>query len=441
MKEGYTSEGYLVSKRYAYYVFVVLFVIYMIDYVDRYVVSGVVPYLKASVEAGGLGLTDTQCGLMMSVIYWSMIILTFPFSILLDRWKRAKSLGVMVLLWSFATGICAFTKSFPQLLSARVAVGVGEAGYVPGGYNLIAAYFPEKKRDLIIGIWNAAIPLGVVGGTILGGIIGVRYGWRHAFGIVAIPGLILAVLFFLMRDYKTVKLLKTVAGATAGKKIEMKVGDIVRDFLHTPSLLFTYLGYAGCVFVTNALLFWLPSYFNRTEGLAMDKASMKSSIIFLLAIVGAPLGGLLTNMLQKRVKSARLVFPTVSCLVSAGLLFAAFYLFEGSLQYYLLVAMGLTIPMFIAGSAAVTQDVVHPGLRSMSFSLCMVVHNLLGGSLGPIFVGFISDRSADPAIGLTAGLKYLPIFLAIGAACFFAGSFFYTKDLAKVERVVLVPEK
>ena len=189
MKEGYTSEGYLVSKRYAYYVFVVLFVIYMIDYVDRYVVSGVVPYLKASVEAGGLGLSDTQCGLMMSVIYWSMIILTFPFSILLDRWKRAKSLGVMVLLWSFATGVCAFTKSFPQLLSARVAVGVGEAGYVPGGYNLIAAYFPEKKRDLIIGIWNAAIPLGVVGGTILGGIIGVRYGWRHAFGIMAIPGL------------------------------------------------------------------------------------------------------------------------------------------------------------------------------------------------------------------------------------------------------------
>ena len=103
--------------------------------------------------------------------------------------------------------------------------------------------------------------------------------------------------------------------------------------------------------------------------------------------------------------------------------------------------MGLIIPMFIAGSAAVTQDVVHPGLRSMSFSLCMVVQNLLGGSLGPIFVGFISDRSADPAIGLTAGLKYLPIFLAIGAACFFAGSFFYTKDLARVERVVLEPEK
>jgi MFS family permease len=413
----------------------------MIDYIDRYVVAGVVPYLKAPITAGGLGLSDTQCGLLMSVIYWSMIVLTFPFSILIDRWKRTKSLGIMVFLWSLATGAGAFVKSFPQLFAVRLGVGVGEAGYSPGGYSLISAYFPQKKRELVIGIWNAAIPLGIVGGTILGGIIGVHLGWRHAFGIVAIPGIILAFLFLAMKDYKTVRLVRSVTQTGSPQTVPMKIVDVAKGFLKTPSLLLTYVGYAGNVFVTNALLFWLPSYFNRTEGLPMDKASLKSSAIFVLAIVGAPLGGLLTNMLQKKVKNARLSFPALSCLVSAILLFVAFYVFEGRLQYYVLIAVGLTIPMFIAGSAAVTQDVVHPGLRSISFSLCMVVHNLLGGSLGPIFVGFISDGYSDPMIGLTAGLKYLPFFLAIGAAFFFAGSFFYVRDLAKAERVVLEPEK
>ncbi len=235
MSDGYTDEGYLVSRKYAYSVFTLLFVIYMVDYIDRYVVSGLVPYLKATVEKGGLGFSDTQCALLMAAVYWSIVVLTFPLSILLDRWRRMRSIGIMVTLWSLATGACAFAKSFPQLFTARVGVGVGEAGYVPGGYALIAAYFPEKKRDLMNGFWNASIPLGVVIGTVLGGFIAVHFGWRHAFGLMAIPGLILAFLFFLTKDYKTVELTKTVArAAKPPEKIKMKVPDIVREFLNTP---------------------------------------------------------------------------------------------------------------------------------------------------------------------------------------------------------------
>jgi MFS family permease len=446
MTNSYTSDGYLISKRYAYYVFFILFIIYMIDYADRYVVSGLIPYLKAPLTEGGLAFSDRDCGLLVSAVYWSIVVLTFPLSIMIDRWRRTRSLGILVFLWSLATGSCAFTTNFRQLFTARVGVGIGESGYVPGGYSLISAFFPEKKRELMIGIWNGAIPLGIVMGSVLGGIIAVHLGWRHAFGIMAIPGLVLAFLFFFMKDYKTVELLRTVTDTKKTQKIKMKVKDIVKEFLDTPSLLLTYFGYAGCVFVTNSLILWLPAYFNRLNGLPMDKATMKTSVIFLLAVLGAPLGGIITNALQKRFKTARLVFPAISTLCSALLLFAAFYLFTGTAQYLALIAMGLVATMFVAGSSAVTQDVVHPGLRSISYSLAIIVQNLLGASLGPLFIGLVSDHyidkfHVDPAMGLAAGFKFLPLFFTVGALFFLAGSFFYVRDLAKVERVELKAEE
>src|SRR5512136_51021 len=144
MSKGYSSEGYLISRRYAYYVFFVLFIIYMIDYADRYVVSALVPYLKAPLTDGGLAFSDSDCGLLVSAVYWSIVVLTFPLSILIDRWRRTRTLGILVFLWSLATGACAFAGNFRQLFTARVGVGIGESGYVPGGYSLISAFFPEK---------------------------------------------------------------------------------------------------------------------------------------------------------------------------------------------------------------------------------------------------------------------------------------------------------
>jgi predicted MFS family arabinose efflux permease len=103
----------------------------------------------------------------------------------------------------------------------------------------------------------------------LGGIIAVNLGWRHAFGIVAIPGLIAAILFFFAKDYKSVPLEKTVAGsgAEAASKFKMKAKDIAKEFLGTPTLILTYLGFAGVIFVVTAISTWLPSYFHRIGGM------------------------------------------------------------------------------------------------------------------------------------------------------------------------------
>ena len=184
-------EGYLFSKGYTSYIFILLWLLYFFDYIDRMVVVSLFPFLKSD-----WGLTDAQCGALVSAVYWAIILFSFPISIVIDRWSRKKSIGFMALLWSLATVICAFTRNFRQLFASRSAIGLGEAGYAPGGTAMISALYPENKRAFMIGLWNMSIPIGMAAGIVLGGFIATHWGWRHAFGIVALPGLAIALLFF-----------------------------------------------------------------------------------------------------------------------------------------------------------------------------------------------------------------------------------------------------
>ena len=131
----------LISSPYC--IFTLLFLLYMFDYMDRLIIVSLFPFLKLE-----WGITDAQCGLLVSAVYWSILIFTLPVSILIDRWSRIKSIGMMAVLWSAATLVCAFTKNFGQLFAARTAIGLGEAGYAPGGTAMISALFPKEKREI-----------------------------------------------------------------------------------------------------------------------------------------------------------------------------------------------------------------------------------------------------------------------------------------------------
>ncbi|MDO9254779.1 MAG: MFS transporter [Bacteroidales bacterium] len=430
MKDKNIPEGYLFSKGYTNYIFILLFLLYMFDYIDRMVITSLFPFLKAD-----WNLTDTQCGMLVSAVYWSIVLFTFPISILVDRWSRRKTIGLMAVLWSIATGLGAFSKSFRHLFITRTIVGVGEAGYAPGGSAMMSALYPQEKRSLMMGLWNASIPLGSAIGVAIGGIIAAHWGWRHALGIVAIPGFIIAILFFFIKDYKTIGLERTVEAPTKAvnrKKVRMSIMDTLAEFLSKPSLIFTYFGMAGVVFTTTSLLTWLPTYFHRVQGVLEKDAGVKASAVMLFAIIGAPLGGYITDRWRKKQINARLLVPTITSLLSAILMFLAFSVFDGQLQYLILLSMGVSITAFIAATGAVTQDVVHPGLRAMSYAIAVVIQNLLGASLGPIVMGAISD-----ATNIQTAFTFLPIALLIAAALFFAGSFYYEKDLKKVEKVEL----
>ena len=155
MKKTEDRSGYLFSKGYSNYVFMLLFMLYLFDYADRMVVTS----MFTSIQKDWL-ISDTQCGWLVSVIYLAIGILTFPVSILIDRWSRTKTIGLMAIVWSLATALCAITGSYVQLFMARIMIGFGEAGYAPGGSALISGMYPLEKRSKMMGLWNASIPLG-----------------------------------------------------------------------------------------------------------------------------------------------------------------------------------------------------------------------------------------------------------------------------------------
>jgi sugar phosphate permease len=144
-----------------------------------------------------------------------------------------------------------------------------------------------------------------------------------------------------------------------------------------------------------------------------------------LAVVGAPLGGFITDAWRKKQANARLLFPAISTLCTAVVLFVALRL-SGNIQYVVLLIMGVLILFFIAGAAAVTQDVIHPGLRATSYAIAVVIQNLLGSSMAPIILGRIYDLS-----------NIQTFVLVIGAILFYLGSRYYVTDIQKVTKIEL----
>jgi len=246
---------------------------------------------------------------------------------------------------------------------------------------------------------------------------------------VAVPGLVIGVLFFFFaRDYKTIKLERTATADTPA--VKMSFADIAGVFLRTPSLILTYIAFAGNTFLSTAYLTWLPSYFNRVQNLTMEQASLKTASVMLFAIVGAPLGGFLADAWMKRRITARPLFAGLSSLATAVLWLISFGLLQGTAQWIMMMAGAVATVCYLSAASAVTQDVVHPGLWAVSYSICVIVQNALGSSMGPIVVGTISDH-----YGLRLAMLLAPLTAIFAGVLFLAAAAFYRRDLAKVDKV------
>lgn len=155
----------------------------------------------------------------------------------------------------------------------------------------------------------------------------------------------------------------------------------------------------------------------------------------LLAIVGAPLGGYLADRWRKKNIKARLLFPTITTLISAILLFIAINYTPGLTQYIVFLMLGIVISAFAPSIAAVTQDVVQVGLRAVSYSIAVIVQNLLGASIAPVIIGYLIDK-----YDVVTAFQILPVMLIIAVILFYLASFYYEKDMKKVQVTEIDPE-
>jgi MFS family permease len=327
-----------------------------------------------------------------------------------------KSIFLMATAWSLACISCVFTRSYGQLLTAHAVVGVGEAGYGSVGSALLCSHFPQRMRSTLMGAFFAAGSFGSVLGVMLGGVIAAHWGWRAAFGVVGVPGLVFALLYIFVRDYRTVELSPRLDKAT--QRLGSSARAIVAALTRSPSLLWVCLGSSAQVAVISTVWAWLPSYLNRTRGLPPEKAAVSAALVVLCGAVGAVLWGVVVDRAGRRRSRNKLLTVAMLCLLSMAVLIPALGSAGQALapgQQLIAIAVGGLLMTCTAGPAtALVIDVSHPGIRSTAAAVLAIFQNLLGLAAGPFIAGVLSDMwtlpvamALMPALSLLAALGYL----------------------------------
>ncbi|MGB6457435.1 MAG: MFS transporter [Streptosporangiaceae bacterium] len=414
-----------VTRRYAWAVFALAFALMMFNYADRQLLVSMFPHFKKE-----WGLSDAQLGGLVSILSVTVAAATFPVALLVDRRSRVQSIALMGGVWSLATVSAAVTRNYGQLLGTRAAVGLGEAGYAPAAGALLSRMFPQRLRATIFGAFLSAASLGSVLGVIIGGVVAARWGWRAAFVVVGAPGLLLALLFLLVRDYPTVAL-------PAGPADAPKAGarGLLAELLRPRSAVASYFGGATQIVVMSALYAWLPSYFNRYLGLPAAQAAARTALVMLAGFIGQIVLSYAADRLARRDRRRRLQLPAALSVMSMVLLVAAFAAMRpGNPQLLVILIAGFTItaPFGVVGSVSV--DVVDPALRATAVSMVALAQNLFGFAVGPLVVGVVSD-----AYGLKAAMAVIPVFCAFAACFLWSASRHYDSDLRRVAAATGTP--
>ena len=410
----------------SHYILIICTLLYVINYIDRQVFSVVLQPMKVE-----LGLTDTQCGLAQTIFILGMALFSFPVAYMVDRWSRNKTIGIMALLWSLFTFLTGFAKSFSTLIMPRSLVGVGESGFTAGGVAMVSAAYPPEKRARMLGIFNIGIPLGAAIGVIAGGAISAAMGWRWAFYIFAIPGVILSILAFFMRDYKT-----PASPGTAGARINF--GKSIAALFRIPSLVLYFFGYGILCFMTVSVLVWAPALMMRLMSISEATAGMIVGGWALVAIIAAPLGGWLADLWQKKTGKGRLYLPALASILAAIVLIIMVILRFGPIGIALGFVYGFLSVVGSPALNAVSQDVVPAAHKGLSMGMAVFAAYMFGGAWGPSVVGAISDKLGGGADGLLTAFLITTIAGFIAALLLWLAARTYPADMAKVQQETLI---
>ncbi len=397
-------------RGYARYVLGVMVGINFLNYLDRYILPAVSTRIQAEFH-----LTDSQVGLLGSAFLLVYAVATIPFGIWADRGVRTTVVGIGVTIWSVATLFTGLARSYLQLFLARAVLGIGEASYYPAGTALLGDYFKKEGRGRAMSIWASGTAVGIAVGFAGGGIVASTLGWRAAFYMTAVPGLIFAFLAFGLRE--------PLRGAAEARGPQTREAPSItwRTFvqlLQIPTLRSTIAAETALFFVLGGAAFWLPTYLSRRFGLGTGGAgTLAGGVLVLGLLAGSLLGGIIADRLTIRRGSASNLPIGIAGFV-AGAVFVALALLMPSLVLF--------VPLFLLGAAclylyngpytAIKQNVVLPTVRASAVTLALLIEHLLGDSYAPFAIGKLSDALGSLQLALLILLPPLLLLAALAAA-------------------------
>jgi MFS family permease len=401
------------------YALTLLLGIYIVNFLDRQVVNILAEPIK-----NDLGLSDAQLGLLSGLAF--AVFYTFlgiPIARLAERKNRPIIISAAVAAWSGFTVLCGFAQNFTQLVLARIGVGVGEAGCTPPAHSLIADYVPKEKRASALAFYSMGTPIGGLLGLILGGLIADAYGWRAAFFVAGVPGILFAALaFFTLNEPRK----QIAARAAQLQAASAGFGETVRELFRKPTFWFialaaaikAFIGYGHAPFTAS---FFLRNHTQEVAGLASSIGGalgyeLKSVGFLGLALglmggtagaFGSILGGWIADKFGAKDLRAYMVAPAIASLVTIPIYITAITIDSAGIALCILTINGLLGTLWYGPVYATGQGVVPPHMRATTAAILLFIINLIGLGLGPLLVGMLSDHFAGPmGMGKGEGVRW-----------------------------------
>jgi len=393
------------DRNRANYVLAVLVLVYAVNFIDRNILAVLLQPIKEELQ-----VSDTAMGFLTGFAF--AVFYTFagiPIARIADRGSRVTVMAVGIAFWSLMTAASGLARSFTQLAIARIGVGVGEASATPAAHSLISDYFPPERRTRALAIYNMGASLGILFGLLLGGWLAQTVGWRWAFAVVGLPGLLVALLV-------RFSVPEPARGTSEGLVDAGEPPRLIETLRHLRALpSFRHLALAAGLYSMTAygLVSWAPTFMRRVHDLSYLEVGLSLGLVIGIGSgVGQIAGGILCDRLSLR---DRRWLVWVPALFSLGLV-PFYWLFvqatdpDAALLAY--IPVNLMNAVYAAPTYSLTQGLASLRMRAMASAIILFVLNLIGLGLGPLLVGVLSD-ALEPRHGVDA-IRYALLIMLVG---------------------------
>lgn len=393
----------------------------LLNYLDRFVVAGMVEPLKKA-----FGADDADIGLLTSVFLVSYMLASPLFGAMARSLRRTAILGAGVLVWSAATVAAGFAGGFGALLASRAIIGVGEAAYATVGPSILGDWFPPQRRSTVLAIFYAAIPVGSALGFLVGGLVSESLGWRAAFFVAGGPGLVLGLLCFRLTEPvrgamdepaassgAAIQSAPTMATARSGRR------EALWTLATNAQWMWSVAGYTAYTFSLGALAVWMPAFMQRERGWSPESAAITfSGIVVVTGFLGTIAGGAVDARLARGRAAPSLVLCAITALVAAPLLMLAIATQDRTIC---IVATGVGCFMAFVSQAPINAAILNSvgsDARAFAVGMSTLMIHVLGDVPSPWLVGKVSDATGS----LAKGLGLVPIGFAAAAIIWGVGA-------------------